>query len=240
MTELKITHVLLLAVAAFLLYHFMSGCGNGFSVGEGYCTCAKFNDVGDCIDPKNHEDRSLKYCTGAPNPDECRTAGGRSFISPGTCKWINTPPSPPPPPMPPTQNAQCKCGDGEYEMGSKIQYNPKFDQCEIPSTGPVGQKGTIAHWSASECTNIHNKSTCNQKQVDPQWFHRDPRGMPACKWDDNYQPCSYKDETKCNNDKNCSWCMELNGDKQRCNTLDNAKKLVDSGAFKCHNLPPSN
>ena len=33
MAELKMTHVLLLAVAAFLLYHSMSGCGNGFSVG---------------------------------------------------------------------------------------------------------------------------------------------------------------------------------------------------------------
>ena len=33
MTELKMTHVLLLAVAAFLMYHIIGGCGNGFSVG---------------------------------------------------------------------------------------------------------------------------------------------------------------------------------------------------------------
>ena len=37
MAELKMTHVLLLAVAAFLLYHSMSGCGfnrgDGFNVG---------------------------------------------------------------------------------------------------------------------------------------------------------------------------------------------------------------
>ena len=33
MTELKMTHVLLLAVAAFLMYHFIGGCGNGFSLG---------------------------------------------------------------------------------------------------------------------------------------------------------------------------------------------------------------
>jgi hypothetical protein len=36
MTELKMEHVLLLAVAAFLLYHFIGGCGcsgNGFNVG---------------------------------------------------------------------------------------------------------------------------------------------------------------------------------------------------------------
>ena len=37
MTELKMTHVLLLAVAAFLMYHFIGGCncnrGNGFNVG---------------------------------------------------------------------------------------------------------------------------------------------------------------------------------------------------------------
>tara|TARA_B110000495_G_scaffold169570_1_gene156953 strand:+ start:324 stop:659 length:336 start_codon:yes stop_codon:yes gene_type:complete len=37
MTELKMTHVLLLAVAAFLMYHFIGGCGfnrgDGFNVG---------------------------------------------------------------------------------------------------------------------------------------------------------------------------------------------------------------
>jgi hypothetical protein len=33
MAELKMTHVLLLAVAAFLMYHSIGGCGNGFSLG---------------------------------------------------------------------------------------------------------------------------------------------------------------------------------------------------------------
>jgi hypothetical protein len=33
MTELKMTHVLLLAVAAFLLYRSIGGCGDGFNVG---------------------------------------------------------------------------------------------------------------------------------------------------------------------------------------------------------------
>ena len=43
MTELKIEHVLLLAVAAFLMYHLLGGCGfnrgDGFNVGGQSCAC---------------------------------------------------------------------------------------------------------------------------------------------------------------------------------------------------------
>ena len=57
MTELKMTHVLLLAVAAFLMYHFIGGCncnrGDGFNVGgqsniydSPLCGC-RYNQVDD-------------------------------------------------------------------------------------------------------------------------------------------------------------------------------------------------
>jgi hypothetical protein len=43
MTELKMEHVLLLAVAAFLMYHLLGGCGfnrgDGFNVGGQSCGC---------------------------------------------------------------------------------------------------------------------------------------------------------------------------------------------------------
>ena len=40
MTELNVEHVLMLAIVAFVLYHFMGSCGcrgNGFSVGGPKC-----------------------------------------------------------------------------------------------------------------------------------------------------------------------------------------------------------
>ena len=172
MTELKMTHVLLLAVAAFLMYHFIGDCncnrGDGFRVGG--------------------------------------------------------------------QNAACKCSDEQYDIGSDIQYNAKDSQCEIPYAG-----GTIANWNASVCTGIHDKTKCNKTRTSTSWFKHDFHHMKACMWDDKYKPpCSYDNQKNCNNDKNCSWCMELNGDMQKCNTLDNAKNLVDSGVFECPDLPPSN
>ena len=61
MAELKMTHVLLLAVAAFLMYHFISGCncnrGDGFNVGgqeDSACKCTgTYLSDGVCTFPKS-------------------------------------------------------------------------------------------------------------------------------------------------------------------------------------------
>jgi len=141
------------------------------------------------------------------------------------------------------QDFPCKCstrhGTKYFPESTSKSGTKNPAECGIPMDVIQGYK--MIH-DASYCNDINDKTQCNTIRSKKDWWAYDPEfiDMFACKWDDNYKPCSYKDETKCNNDKNCSWCMELNGDKQRCNTLDNAKKLVDSGAFECNNLPPSN
>jgi hypothetical protein len=56
-----------------------------------------------CTDgnPKILGGRPRDFCTDQSDPESCKTAGERSWVGPGTCKW-NGPPTPPgPPPKPP-------------------------------------------------------------------------------------------------------------------------------------------
>ena len=84
MTELKIEHVLMLAIVAFMLYHLLGSCGcrgNGFSVGacQGIgepCAdgcCSTLSCVGGyCIDVDPGP--QLKKCIGVHNPEnECES-----------------------------------------------------------------------------------------------------------------------------------------------------------------------
>ena len=53
MTELKIEHVLMLAIVAFMLYHLLGSCGcrgNGFSVGVDSCKVTKDGDQRQDVD----------------------------------------------------------------------------------------------------------------------------------------------------------------------------------------------
>ena len=115
--DLKIEHVLLFVIVAFLLYHLMGRCGcsgNGFSVGgEGVpdgkwygtkpspCDCSKtFKDsqglyhTYQCADGQIElTGRHRGFCTDQLDPESCKTAGGRdTWVGKDTCKW--TPPSP--------------------------------------------------------------------------------------------------------------------------------------------------
>ena len=133
MNELKIEHVLLFGIVAFLLYHLMGKCGcsgNGFSVGAQVesCDCSKkwtgrivkngpittHDDI--CADGrKTNDGRPRHFCTDQPDLESCGTAGGRSdYVGPGTCKWNGspTPPGPPTTPAPtptptPTPTPSC-------------------------------------------------------------------------------------------------------------------------------------
>ena len=118
--ELKIEHVLLFGIVAFLLYHLMGKCGcsgNGFSVGAQVesCDCSKkwtgrsfgkgpiitHDDI--CADgsPKTNDGRPRHFCTDQPDPESCGTAGGRgTWVGQGTCKWNPPPPQPKPGPAP--------------------------------------------------------------------------------------------------------------------------------------------
>jgi hypothetical protein len=60
MTELKMTHVLLFIVAAFLLYHSMSGCGNGFSLGGQNAPC-KCGDGPYYYGKNDHSHTNIRY-----------------------------------------------------------------------------------------------------------------------------------------------------------------------------------
>ena len=71
MVELKMEHVLILLIAAFLLYHFVGRCRcNGFSVGGAQCYLHGIKTNQNCWHKLHHPHH-------------------------------NTPPSPPPPPPPP-------------------------------------------------------------------------------------------------------------------------------------------
>jgi hypothetical protein len=95
--ELNIEHVLLFVIAAYLLYNLTSGCrGNGFSVGvqtNGRCECTEEkglkNTKNRCQDQENpHAERHKTICTNQTTEKKCETAGGKSWIGQGTCKWV--------------------------------------------------------------------------------------------------------------------------------------------------------
>jgi hypothetical protein len=251
--ELKIEHVLLFGIVAFLLYHLMGKCGcsgNGFSVGgykphtgrtnvgySLYCNgawggsaiCPGFNvteggynrfeganakkDATNasksfaCIDSKSwmkndscvytaptptppgppptppgppptppgppptqlcdcsttfidsekttHTDqctdgaisgtgRLKTFCTDQSDPEKCKTAGGRSWVSLGTCKW-NGPPTPPTPPGPPPTPppgpiVRCNPNIKPPQICPGGTPCPKSGKCNPPPPPPVDQR----------------------------------------------------------------------------------------------------
>lgn len=86
MTELKITHILMLAIVAFVLYNFMGGCncGNGFSIGCDIPSCVLSSSnasfTTQCAIP-NCESKSIQECK---NLEYYYTDGDKisSFCSP--------------------------------------------------------------------------------------------------------------------------------------------------------------
>ena len=74
MTELKIEHVLLLAVAAFLMYHLLGGCGfnrgDGFNVGGQSCSCNYIKN-GECTQIQSGETFDESLCNKMKSEDDC-------------------------------------------------------------------------------------------------------------------------------------------------------------------------
>ena len=70
MTKLNVEHVLMLAIVAFVLYHFMGSCGcsgNGFSVG-GKVKCENLELVHGC----NKGEDCGKSCNKSDNEEQCK------------------------------------------------------------------------------------------------------------------------------------------------------------------------
>ena len=91
--ELNIEHVLLFVIAAYLLYNLTSGCwGNGFSVGvetNGRCKCTEKKGQNRCQDKANlYVVRDETICTNQTTEEKCETAGDKSWIGQGTCRWV--------------------------------------------------------------------------------------------------------------------------------------------------------
>jgi hypothetical protein len=114
MTELKIEHVLMLAIVALMLYHFMGSCGcrgNGFSVGGDkepfYC--------GEIISEKNCNcDNINNYCCEWSDLDKL-------------CK--EEMPTPTPSPKPPPHQPHKNCWKALQTAGCKQQGGPTCDMC---------------------------------------------------------------------------------------------------------------
>merc|ERR1712083_840083 len=71
---------------------------------KGCCMCSR-QDKGDCKDAKSAHTRKRSFCTDQTTEGDCLSAGGRHWISIGTCRWTcpkanSLPPVAPPPPPP--------------------------------------------------------------------------------------------------------------------------------------------
>ena len=124
MTELKMEHILMFVVAAFLLYHLLGscGCGNGFSVGGnveiGYC--GAIGDLGSRKPGCSHTEGDIHCMLGAEDVPGCTTLGlgyldygdwhdgcGPLYSRRKCVKTITPTPTPTPTPIPPPVIDKC-------------------------------------------------------------------------------------------------------------------------------------
>ena len=143
MTELKMEHVLLFAVVAFLMYNFIGGCncnrGNGFSVGSPCdCNITSLDKDPVCIVWQSHHYDGDLYgtyipiteCQSKKSEATCSIMADKLYpMSPPKaleyCKWTQPPPS---------QNDICFRDNKE---DNSCNIDPKCSWCTSPSSPPA-------------------------------------------------------------------------------------------------------
>jgi len=107
--EREVITCLLLIVVGYMSARLFTRMNAGFRVGGQSCDCTSKDDsnppkCNDGGNPNQSIGRIRTFCTDQTTESNCKTAGGRTFVPPNTCKWTGPPtpaPKPPPTPKPP-------------------------------------------------------------------------------------------------------------------------------------------
>ena len=154
---------LLLIVVGYMSARLFTRMNAGFRVGGQSCDCTYpygSDSPNMCYDSSRKRpliERPKSFCTDQTTESNCKTAGGRTFVSPNTCKWTGPPtptpkpPAPTPKPPAPTPKPPAPKPPAPTPPGvSKTTWDCTNSKCQ-EVTGTSGKYDNISDCRA-ECT----------------------------------------------------------------------------------------
>ena len=159
----EIITCILLVIVGYMFAKLFTRMNAGFRVSGQSCDCTSKDDsnppkCNDGGNPNQSLGRIRTFCTDQTTESNCKTAGGRTFVSPNTCKWTGPPTPPGKKPTPPTPSSgKFSCSGSTCISDSKGTYNASDCSnscgfsCNASNTCITGLSGSGTYDTKDEC-----------------------------------------------------------------------------------------